>query len=217
MKHAVIKRLGLNTGSYGLSDVAEWIENNCVRYGIDVLNWNKFLYMPDVKVSMAYDDGELFLRFYVSERYFKAEKTVNNDKVFEDSCVEFFVAPENDEIYYNLEVNAIGTCLLGSGYERFNRTLAEKDIIAGIRTLSSVGKLPLWEAEGDVKWDILIAIPEKTFFHHKVKYSKGTILRGNFYKCGDKLKQSHYLSWNPVGTDKPDFHQPSFFGEIVFD
>jgi hypothetical protein len=41
-------------------------------------------------------------------------------------------------------------------------------------------------------------------------------MRANFYKCGDKTKRAHFLSWNPIDIAKPDFHRPDFFGEITF-
>ena len=39
----------------------------------------------------------------------------------------------------------------------------------------------------------------------------------NFYKCGDKQVEPHYLSWNPVLTDNPDFHRPEYFGKVIFE
>ena len=39
-------------------------------------------------------------------------------------------------------------------------------------------------------------------------------LLGNFYKCGDATEMPHYLSWNPIQTERPDFHRPEFFGEL---
>ncbi|MDE7147331.1 MAG: hypothetical protein K2O20_02960, partial [Duncaniella sp.] len=42
-------------------------------------------------------------------------------------------------------------------------------------------------------------------------------LRGNFYKCASGTSQPHYLSWTPVPTPEPDFHQPQHFGQIILD
>ena len=39
-------------------------------------------------------------------------------------------------------------------------------------------------------------------------------LIGNFYKCGDKCDQTHYLSWSPIGLLEPNFHCPEFFGKL---
>jgi len=54
------------------------------------------------------------------------------------------------------------------------------------------------------------------FFHHKVKNLKGKTFRANFYKCGDMLTVPHYVTWNPVGTENPDYHQPKYFGLLKF-
>ena len=35
-------------------------------------------------------------------------------------------------------------------------------------------------------------------------------------KCGDDLTVPHFLSWNPIKTEKPDFHRPEFFGTVKF-
>ncbi|MNL73189.1 hypothetical protein D3C87_1986170 [compost metagenome] len=40
--------------------------------------------------------------------------------------------------------------------------------------------------------------------------------KGNFYKCGDKLEQPHYLSWSPIHLPHPQFHAIDFFGNINF-
>ena len=41
-------------------------------------------------------------------------------------------------------------------------------------------------------------------------------MRANFYKCGDKTLQPHFLSWSPIHSEKPDFHRPEDFGIINF-
>ena len=71
-----------------------------------------------MEFTIAYTGREILLKYYVKENWFKAEKTESNQMVCEDSCVEFFVSPADDRIYYNLEFNGIGTCLLGSGTGR---------------------------------------------------------------------------------------------------
>ena len=156
------------------------------------------------------------LKYYVAEDYFKAEKTESNQNVFEDSCVEFFMSPADDGIYYNLEFNGIGTCLIGTGTSREDRRRADPEIIAGIRRKTSIGEKPVSERKGKFEWTITIAVPFSVFFHHKIKTLRGKTIRANFYKCGDMLTIPHYLTWNPVGTPKPDFHRPEFFGMVRF-
>ncbi|MCX6335632.1 MAG: carbohydrate-binding family 9-like protein [Bacteroidia bacterium] len=186
------------------------------RNHIDQLNWESFSYKPEAAFSIGYTSREIMLKYYISEDYFKAEKTESNQNVFEDSCVEFFLSPSDDGIYYNLEFNGIGTCLFGTGTSRENRIKADPQIIEKIRRISSAGKDPVAERKGKFTWTITVVIPVEVFFHHNLKTLKGRTFTANFYKCGDKLSVPHYLTWRPVRTSKPDFHRPEFFGTISF-
>jgi hypothetical protein len=70
------------------------------------------------------------------------------------------------------------------------------------------------EMEGDFKWELTVAIPfalmgiDSNHLPDKIM--------GNFYKCGDDTSMKHYVSWNPILTETPDFHRPDFFGELLF-
>jgi len=212
MKIAEVKKIEFESVYPDLKEISARLDGQNEKLAIDTINWKEYNYKPEVEFSIAYSDNEIFLKYYVTEKYFKAEKTETNQMVCEDSCVEFFVSPEDDGIYYNLEFNGIGTCLLGTGTHRENSTLASPEVISKIRRLTSAGEKPFKENVGEFKWSITIAIPFEVFFHHKVRKLKGKTFRANFYKCGDMLTVPHYVTWNPVGTEKPDYHQPSYFG-----
>jgi hypothetical protein len=216
MKIAEVKRIKFKNAYPELSEISTRMDEQNEKLLIDTLNWPDYKYKPEVALSIAYSDYEIFLKFYISENYFKAEKTETNQMVCEDSCVEFFLSPEDDGIYYNMEFNGIGTCLLGIGTCRADSKRADPEIISKIRRLTSDGKKPVKEITGKFEWTITIAIPFEVFFHHKVKELKGKIFRANFYKCGDMLTVPHYVTWNPVGTEKPDYHQPDYFGVLKF-
>ena len=216
MKVAEVIKIDSKSASPPLEEISTSLDKLNEKISIDTLNWKEYDYKPEVSMSIAYSDQEIFLKFYIKEYYFKAEKTESNQMVCEDSCVEFFVSPEKDGIYYNIEFNGIGTCLLGTGTAREDSTRANPGIISKIRRLTSVGDKPVKEREGEFKWTITIAIPYEVFFHHKVKELKGRTFRANFYKCGDMLTVPHYVTWNPVGTENPDYHQPAYFGELKF-
>ena len=216
MKIAEVHKLELKSDNPPLEEISKMMDEQEGRLMIDTINWKGYNYKPDVALSLAYSDYEIFLKYYVTERYFKAEKTESNQMVCEDSCVEFFVSPEDDGIYYNIEFNAIGTCLLGTGTDRASSKRAGLEVISKIRRLTSEGVEPFSEKTGDYIWAITIAIPFEVFFHHQVKDLKGKIFRANFYKCGDKLTVPHYVTWNPVGTENPDDHQPEHFGLLKF-
>lgn len=199
-----------------MKEISRLLDTRCVLHTIGEMNWKDYDYRPDVNFAAAHTRSEILLKYHVRERWFKAEKTMPNQEVYEDSCVEFFVAPSNDGIYYNFEFNAIGTCLMGTGTGRHDRKRADPSVISKIRHLASAGNLPITEEEGDFAWTLTLAIPFTAFVYHTITGMKGTVLSANFYKCGDKLAVPHYLTWNPVSTEKPDFHRPEFFGLLEF-
>lgn len=216
MKTAEVKKFQLNTDYPDLTQISEALDKLEEKHLINTVNWKDYDYKPEVKFSIAYGNREIYLKYYVTEDYFKAEKTETNQMVCEDSCVEFFLSPENDGIYYNLEFNGIGTILLGTGTGRADSKRADPEIISQIRRLSSAGNMPVEERTGRYEWTITIAVPFSVFFHHNIGDLKGKTLRANFYKCGDMLSVPHYVTWNPVGTEKPDYHQPAYFGMLKF-
>lgn len=216
MKKAEVRKIPVESAYPELEEISLQLDKQNARLHIDTINWKGYSYKPQVQLSIAYSENEIFLKYYIHENDFKAEKRVSNQMVCEDSCVEFFVSPGEDDIYYNIEFNGIGTCLMGTGTGRVNNTKVSPDVISGIRRLSSAGNNPVKEQIGEFSWSITIAIPFKVFFLHKIKDLKGKTFRANFYKCGDKLTVPHYVTWNPVGTVKPDFHQPEYFGILKF-
>jgi hypothetical protein len=200
-----------------LKEISSRLDTHGLGEKIDILNWQNFSYKPEVSFNIAYGGEEIYLKYYINEEFVKAEKTKSNQMVCEDSCVEFFVSPADDGIYYNFEFNPIGTCLLGSGTSRHDRIISTVSIIEKIRRISSFGSAPFKEQQGKFSWTITAAIPFDTFFRHEVKEVKGKIFRANFYKCGDKLSHPHYLTWNLVPTHNPDYHRPEYFGILKFE
>jgi hypothetical protein len=216
MKIAEVHKIELKSVCPPLDEISARMDEQTERLLIDTINWKGYDYKPDVALSIAYSDNEIYLKYFIKENYFKAEKTDTNQMVCEDSCVEFFVSPEDDGVYYNMEFNAIGTCLLGVGTDRADSTRVNPAIISKIRRLTTAGPEPFTEKTGEYVWAITIAIPFEVFFRHKITDLKGKIFRANFYKCGDKLTVPHYVTWNPVATEQPDYHQPKHFGLLKF-
>ena len=216
MKVIEVKKLTTDSLYPALNELSSALDKLKEKHFIDRVNWEEYSYKPEVSFSIAYSDKEIFIKFFVREKYFKAERTQSNQSVCEDSCVEFFVSPSDDGLYYNMEFNGINTCLMAVGSERANRTPASNETISKIRRVSSMGSEPVSEIEGDFSWTLTVAIPFTVFFRHKVDNLTGKKIKANFYKCGDKLKMPHYVTWNPVGTEKPDYHQPGYFGLLNF-
>jgi hypothetical protein len=216
MKTIEVKNEKFNVEKPVMEDISERLDTQGKGIPIDNINWKEFGYRPEVRFNIAYSHTEIFLKYYVKEKYFKADKKETNQMVCEDSCVEFFVLPESDGIYYNIEFNAIGTCLLGSGTGRKDSERAPVEIISKIRRLSQPAGTPVKDKDGNYNWTLTLAIPVEIFFRHRITDLSGKTFRANFYKCGDKLEVPHYVTWNPIGTSSPDYHQPEHFGQLIF-
>jgi len=178
-------------------------------------NW-----VPADRVSASFDirhrGTSILLKYMVREPQVRAVNTAFNSPVWEDSCVEFFIALDGDDNYYNFEFNAIGTVLGAYGPDRSSREGIPSGFLELIQTTPSLGKGVIENMEGEISWELDIVLPVKSFHHHQVSDIAGMKTRANFYKCGDGLKKPHYLSWKQVQTEKPDFHQSRFFGDLEF-
>ncbi len=187
------------------------------------VNWNEYPYKPEVKFIIGYDERNLYLKFKVKENSVRAVNTEPNSPVWEDSCCEFF-CDFDGKGYYNLETNCIGTQLFGYGATMADRELAAKSrtragvaVIDKIKKTSTLGEEPFDVKTGDFQYELVMKIPAEAFYKHNIRFEKGLTFNANFYKCGDKTRQMHFLSWNPINTNNPNFHTPEFFGRIILD
>ena len=180
-------------------------------------NWPAFPYKPDVKFQIAHDDKHIFLRYTVREKEIRALYVVDQEPVYKDSCVEFFIEPVNDGFYYNFEFNCVGAALLGFGDSRYNRIRASADVMHQIIRTSSMEHKVQELQRGKFEWELEVVIPLTAFFKHQITSLSEQMTKANFYKCGDELTEPHYLSMHKIGTDKPDFQRPEYFGELYFE
>lgn len=166
---------------------------------------------------IAHTQNSILLHFKVKEESVRAKYGKDNGSVWTDSCVEFFSIPAGDGIYYNIECNCIGTILVGAGPVRNNREHAPKEVTALVQRWSSLGNQPFAERIGETDWEVVLIIPYSVFFKHQIDSLDGKEIKANFYKCGDELQTPHFLSWNPIQIEQPDFHRPDFFGTLEFE
>ncbi len=132
--------------------------------------------------------------------------TENNQPVCEDSCLECFLnfAPDKGPDYVNFECNANGALWSAYGPDREHRQF-----------LRDLG-FPEPEVKvhkSEYGWGVEYIIPKETIRALSGRDLKpGDTFRGNFYKCGDKTEDPHYIVWNRVQAPAPDFHRPESFG-----
>lgn len=184
---------------------------------IATVNWADYPYQPSVQFRLAHTGDSLLLHFKVKEASVRAVAQADNGRVWEDSCVEFFSVPAGDGVYYNLECNCAGTLLVGGGADRKDRQRATQEVLDRVQRWASLGRQPFDERVGECSWEVALVVPASTFFLHDLKDFTGRDVRANFYKCGDLLQTPHFLSWNPIELEKPNFHCPQFFGLLHFE
>ena len=184
-------------------------------YKINSVNWpDAFPEKPEVSVEVSNDRERLFLKWHVKGEQLRAVTTEDQGPVWEDSCVEFFCQVPGEKHYCNFECNCIGAMV---GSRRLGRAEDVKpfssDEMGTIERKCSFPREAFEEKDGLFEWEVEESIPLKLIFREKEPVFPQKI-RANFYKCADKTKRPHFLSWQPIGLPKPDFHCPQFFGEI---
>lgn len=186
---------------------------------IQCVNWVAYSYKPKVSFRIAHTKDAVLLHFKVKEASVRAKYGEDNGAVWTDSCVEFFSIPAGDGVYYNIECNCIGTILIGAGATRDGREHAPEEITSLVQRWASLGKEPFEEriGDGDITWEVALIIPYAVFFKHQIHSLDGKEIKANFYKCGDDLQTPHFLSWNPIVIEQPNFHRPDFFGMLEFE
>ena len=176
------------------------------------------LWLPDAGIrasaKLAWDDNDLYVNLKAREKEIRAEQPADllTGMPCEDSCLEFFFRPlETDPRYINIEFNPNGCMYLGIGH-------SGKELIRLLPAAAEHGfdPAPYFTADG---WGITYRVPFSfvRFFFPSFAPAPGTVLYGNFFKCGDLTPAEHYLSWNPVTSSTPNFHRPQDFGKLIFE
>ena len=196
---------------YNWIDVAQWPERNNG-------------YKPEVRFRIAYSQQMLFIEYYVKEANIKALYSEDKDsKPFKDSCCEFFFSPECNNNYYNMELNCIGkgTFAFRRGGRKGPKIAYGEEIMKRIFRYSTLGEAPIEtrvKENGELfEWKLTVAIPLECFTETPMEALQGKTMRANFYKCGDDMPKPHFLTWNRIELEKPDFHTPDFFGALHFE
>lgn len=215
MKQLFIKKLE-PAKNRTLAEAAHLLEKQTVTIQIDTINWSAFSYKPQVTFRIGHTGSEIWLKFYVVEKHIRAVETRTNGDVYKDSCVEFFIAFD-DKNYYNFEFSCIGTRHLSFGPGRGNRTRISPEIVEQIEIEPSLGNKPFEAKSGNFTWEMMIRIPVNCFAFNTMHALDNATANANFYKCGDSTAEPHFVTWNPVKTENPDYHRPEFFGKIQFE
>ena len=184
---------------------------------IDKVNWPEaFPYAPETTVEVHNDREYLYLKWHVKGEQLRAVTTEDQGPVWEDSCVEFFCQVPGDDHYCNFECNCIGAMVGSRRKGRAEDVVPfSSDEMGRIERKCDFPREAFDEKDGLFEWTVEEKIPLDLIFQQPI--AKGQKLRANFYKCADKTKRPHFVSWQPICLPKPDFHCPAYFGEITLD
>lgn len=186
---------------------------------IDLNPWRAGGPLPPAEARVVFSGESIRVRMRAWERPIRVAAHACNGLVWEDSCVEFFFnpMPSADRRYLNFEVNAEGVMLLGFGADRHDRK--QLDFDPG-RFRISADVPPNGAAAWDkpfytVQFEIPLAFLEERY--GALEFKPGTVMAGNFQKCGETTANPHFGVWNPILTEQPDFHQPDYFGRLILE
>lgn len=172
---------------------------------IDLSPWEG-IYHFNSFAKLLYSDEAIYVRMETDEMPVVAKQTERNSPVCTDSCMEFFFRPNlNNNVYINIEINALGTLLTGVGTCRQDR----------VYCTDNADQFEIKPQLCESGWKITYRIPFD--FIRKYAGDCTSSMKGNFYKCGSDTGHAHFHVWNMIETPKPDFHRPEYFGDFVFE
>jgi len=169
----------------------------------------RFPYVPEVSFGIAWDPRRgVALKWRVREREVRAVADKFNSRVWEDSCVEFFWAPGvTGQRHYAFEFNPAGAVYGAVCPGDAPPVPLAESLLARIE----IAALPPRAGS----WTLDLRLPPVLFGADWPEWQAGATLRANFYKCGDRHREPHYLCWNRVEWPQPSFHRPDAFGRLA--
>jgi len=174
---------------------------------------HRYFDTPDditAKAQICYNDEAICVRLSTVEANVRAVETGPVGMPCEDSCLEFFFCPyENDNRYFNIEFNSVGCMFLGMGPDvhKLMRLIPEKEPFSPEIIKREDG----WEISYTVTYEFI-----RRIFPEFKAYS-GKRMRANCYKCADLSEPPHYMAWSPIVGEPFKFHRPECFGEMIFE
>lgn len=191
---------------------------------IDQFHKRSSSHRPVTTAKIAYDSEAIHLRFSVEDQYVRCVCEEYLGPVCKDSCVEFFVRPDENLGYFNIEVNCGGGLHVSyirdwtmqpGGFADWTplppRHGSQIEILP-----SHPGRIEP-EVETPLRWQIGLRIPFAVFEQYinaDIRPRPGRQWRANFYKCGDETSHPHWAAWSPI--KRLSFHQPDCFGVLSF-
>lgn len=190
------------------------------------------------RVKMLWDDSALYVAAQMEEPHVWATLRQRDTIIFKDNDFEIFIDPDGDtHLYYELEINALGTCwdlLLTKPY-RDGGTPVDAWDISGMRVATYIDGTLNNPDDTDRGWSLEVALPWKILEecapggkppvrgdYWRMNFSRveweTDVLDGHYVKkigtmSGKPLPEKNWV-WSPQGII--NMHAPEMWGYVFF-
>ncbi len=180
---------------------------NISAVAIDKVNWPElFPSAITTTAKIIHNDKGIYVKFVSDEHPVHVNFKYHNGEVYQDSTVEFFIAPDkNSRDYFNFEINAEGYALVGYGPGRQRQRFSDIDF----------SQFNITSDINENGFELLLFVPYSFMKEYAKEITKE--LKGNLQKCCEVDGATHYLSAYPIKTAKPEFHVPQFFSDFILE
>lgn len=171
--------------------------SKCEVCSICNYNWGGD-YRPAAYTQMGMlTSNRLLVHMWAEEVSPTAVYTCHQDPVYLDSALEFFIRLPDSDIYYNFEINSNGALLAQSGTSKDNRIPLPKQLFDAVDCRAEKNPED-WHVYLTLPLDALTPqVPDHFFF--------------NLYKIKESPGNTHFASFSPIISEKPNFHLVQFF------
>ena len=176
---------------------------------IDTLLWTDSIDIS-AKAQICWDEENLYVRMEATEPHIRMKESGPLANVCFDSCLEFFFQPTQRPDYFNVELNPKKTIFLGFGTDREDLIRLQ---VYGVKKLFNI-RVRFTKKGWVLSYQIPFAFIRRFFPEFEAK--QGGEMRANLFKCGDKTVKEHYLAWNPIVSEEPNYHLSEYFGRLIF-
>jgi hypothetical protein len=161
-------------------------------------------------VALYADDENLNVVFIGQDDHVFATHLDHDAALYQEDVVEIFLSPGDPSIYYEIEVNPLGTS--------FDARITSPD---GVRSTMSADLS--WTCEGlfaavrrtHETLDVAMRVPFGSLGVQRP--SSGTVWRANLFRI-DRHREhgDEFAAWCPTLKNPPDFHVAAAFGTLRF-
>lgn len=193
---------------------------NCPKYHLSHFQW-RCVIQPPTYAQIGYLPKEgFYVHMVCEERDPLRRQVAPQSQVCQDSAVEAFFTfppqssiqegyvPEIKDMYFNFELNANGAMHAKYGYGRQNRTALQMEEYEMCKPSADVQET-CWSADFMVPLSLIQKCCNISEFHQEDQFFV------NFYKIAEDAAIEHYASYNPILSEKPNFHLPQYFAKAI--